>query len=108
MRTPPTIIVSPNFVEWPKEMGPGHCFLWHMPQKDLTFYSVVLETDPQVLQAGYRLTRTFGGPLRGHQAFVLQDMAVWLLSEEQMTLARKLGWPQDEEALRRIFAVPPS
>ena len=89
-------------------MAPGHCFVWHMPREPLTFYSVVLETDPEVLQRGYRLTRTFGGWMRGQQAFVLQDMAVSLLSLEQMEVARRLGWPQDDDGLLKVFGVAPS
>lgn len=104
----PKLIVDTNFVQWPKEMAPGHCFVWTKPPENLTFYSVVLETDPEMLRLGYRLTRTYGGPLNGQQALVPQDVAVQLLSREQMELARNLGWPQDQSAFMRICAVPPN
>jgi hypothetical protein len=89
-------------------MHPGHCFLWHLPG-DCTFYSVVLDTPGPLVEVGLRRTLTYGAPFPvGREAYVHQDVAVTLLSQEQMALARKLGWPGDNDTLLRIFAVPPN
>ena len=89
-------------------MHPGHCFLWHMPGNHV-LYSVVLDTPDQLVEAGLRRTVTYSSPFPvGREAYVPQDAAATLLSLEQMDLARKLGWPQDNDTLLRIFAVPPN
>jgi hypothetical protein len=102
-----SLVVNTNFVSWPKHMAPGHCFVWYKPPENLTFYSMVRATPTPLLKAGFRRTRTFGPPYpTGEEAYVPQDVAVLLLSAEQMELARRLGWPQDELTLRRIFSLP--
>jgi hypothetical protein len=106
--SPTTIVVDTDFVHWPQEMLPGHAFAWTMPGDGSVFYSIVLDTDPEVVRMGYRLTRTYGGPMNGQKAFVLQDLATLLLSQEQLNLARTLGWPQDQNGFHTVCAVPPS
>jgi hypothetical protein len=102
------VVADTTFVSWPQHMHPGHCFVW-FSRENLALYSVVVETAPLFLGAGYRLTRTFGGPFPGgRKTYVRQSVAALLLSEEQMVLARTLGWPNDERSLRRVFAVPSS
>ena len=103
------LVIDANFVSWPSHMHPGHCFVWFKPKENVALYSIVLRTRPGAIREGYRLTRTFGPPWPdGFVAFVQQDVAVALLSHEQMDLARKLGWPQGEDELQRVFSVPPS
>jgi hypothetical protein len=103
------LVVDTNFVSWPKHMHPGHCFIWSKPLENITYYSLVLQTPPHALRLGYRFSRTFGPPFPdGYDFYVHQDVATILLSQEQMDLAQRLGWPQDEVSLSRIFSVPPN
>jgi hypothetical protein len=104
-----SVVIDANFVSWPKHMHPGHCFMWSQPIENTRFYSIVLQTKPEQRKVGFRLTRTFGPPHPyGLITHVPEDVAIILLSTEQMELARRLNWPQDEDSLREICAVPPS
>lgn len=87
-------------------MQPGHIFIWTVPWAPVILYSRVLETG----QAGLVRTQSFGGPLSplGATVYVPEHTAVMLLSWEQMALASRRGWPQDEEGLTEIFSVPPN
>jgi hypothetical protein len=94
---------------WAKEMCPGHFFMWLIPRQGLTFYSIVLETDASLVKGGYRLTRTYGPPYpSGCEMYVRQNLAVFLLSREQMDAARRLGWPQEPAQIHEVVQTPPS
>ena len=103
---PTKLVTDTTFTLWPKHMHPGHCFLWQM-EGGPVFYSRVLKTPEPILAKGFRKTKTFGAPFpSGQEAYIPQDVATMLLSQEQMDLARKLGWPTDESTLWKIYQVP--
>ena len=102
------VVKDTTFTTWPKEMCPGHCFVWYagkVSEPPLICYSIVLATDAESREKGLRRTFTFP---KGQEVLVDEAVAVILLSEEQMTLARRLGWPQDDDALGQVFSVQPS
>jgi hypothetical protein len=101
---------------WTKNITPGHCFVWFNSERR-TLYSMVVEqppeetsppdekTDPQ----GYVFTKTFNQAFPdGFHCYVRRDLPALLLSEEQMALARKLGWPEEEEGIQQVFDVESS
>lgn len=93
-----------NTNAWRKDIQPGHIFLWTAPWAPVVLYSRVLAPPHE----GLLRTQTFGGPLspQGATVYVPERTAVMLLSLEQLALASRLGWPQDEEGLTEIFGVP--
>ncbi len=102
---PLKLVTDTTFVQWPKYMHPGHCFLWQM-RGGAFFYSIVLDTPDPLVEVGYRRTRTYGLPFPiGREAYVPQNVAHILLSREQMDLARKLGWPSDDASMWKIYSV---
>ena len=107
-----SVFTDTTFRTWPREMIPGHCFVWHkipFAGNAATFYSIVLPTSPDLVAIGIRCTITYGSRIPyGDFCRVRQDNASWLLSQEQMTLARQLGWPQDDDTVLKLFSVPPT
>ncbi len=104
VRDPPNDPEKP----WTKSIEPGHCFVWFNTEK-VTLYSTVLPPDGHGPQPGYYRTKTFchTSP-EGFVAYVRDDLPAKLLSEEQMTLARTMGWPNDNDGLLRVLGVQAS
>ena len=94
--------------DWPREMCPGHCFLWKTPN-GTTLFSIVQKAPLGEEEEGFRWALTYGGlHPNGEFGWVREDRAAWLLSQEQMTLARQLRWPQNERIIERILLLPPT
>jgi hypothetical protein len=94
---------------WTKAIEPGHCFVWFNAER-VTLYSTVLPRPSESAEpANYYFTKTFtiSAPT-GFHCYVRDDLPAKLLSEEQMNVAKTLGWPNDNDGLLRVLGVPAS
>ncbi len=93
---------------WAKSIETGHCFVW-FDRDRTTLYSTVLSPEVGKEQPGYYWTKTFcqSSPT-GFVTYVRDDLPAKLLSEEQMNVAKSLGWPNDTEGLLKVLGVPSS
>jgi hypothetical protein len=91
---------------WTKALEPGQNFIWFDKNK-LTFYSTILQTEEP--KEGYYWTRSFNylHP-DGFDGFVRNDLPAQPLTQEQLRLARILGWPDGEEGIRKVLFVESS